>query len=92
MQDGPFVWDKQTQGLLLAALYVGYTVMQIPGSYIIHRRGVRVMAGGSVALMSVCHALCHPAAILSPWAVMALRVVMGVSTVSGVIKRFCHVN
>ncbi|KAK7487440.1 hypothetical protein BaRGS_00021281, partial [Batillaria attramentaria] len=72
--DGPFVWDKELQGLLLGALYWGYTVAQIPGSYVIHRRGARAVVGFSVVAMSLFFTLCHPASLLSPWAVFALRV------------------
>ncbi|KAL8606494.1 hypothetical protein ACOMHN_037725 [Nucella lapillus] len=76
-EDGPFAWDKQTQGLLLASIYIGYTIFLIPGNYVIRRFGVRLTVGYSIAVMSVCHVLCHPAALLSPWAVLALRIFMG---------------
>ncbi|KAL8600735.1 hypothetical protein ACOMHN_057323 [Nucella lapillus] len=79
-EDGPFVWDKETQGLLLSALYISYTLLQIPASYLIRRHGVRLTAGVSVVGMPVCHVLCHPAALLSPWAVLALRICMGACT------------
>ncbi|XP_076462772.1 putative transporter slc-17.2 [Babylonia areolata] len=79
-EDGPFAWDKQTQGLLLSAIYVSYTAMQIPSIYVIGRFGVRRTAGVGMLCMSVCHVLCHPAALLSPWAVLTLRVLMGVCT------------
>ncbi|XP_076462546.1 putative transporter slc-17.2 isoform X2 [Babylonia areolata] len=76
-EDGPFAWDKQTQGLILASIYIGYTLFLIPGNYVIHLFGVRLTVGCSIAVMSVCHVLCHPAALLSPWAVLGLRIVMG---------------
>jgi MFS family permease len=38
-EDGPFVWDKPTQGLILSAYYYGYIITQIPGSYLAYRFG-----------------------------------------------------
>ena len=85
-QDGPFLWDKQLQGLLLGALYWGYTVIQVPASYVIQRKGPRLVVGAAIVVMSVLHWLCHPAALLSPWAVFALRVGIGLCSVSGATR------
>ncbi|XP_076455726.1 putative transporter slc-17.2 [Babylonia areolata] len=76
-EDGPFPWDKSLQGLLLGALYWGYMVSLVPASYIVQRRGFRLVIGFSIVAMSLLHVLCHPAAFLSPWAVFALRVCIG---------------
>ena len=36
-----FSWDKQTQGSLLSAFYLGYFLLQLPGAALAHRYGAR---------------------------------------------------
>ncbi|XP_076462122.1 putative transporter slc-17.2 [Babylonia areolata] len=87
-EDGPFEWDKRTQGLILAALYIGYSIGQIPTSIAIHHFGIRKTLSGCFLVMSLCHALCHPAALLSPWAVFTLRIISGIGQGNAIISAF----
>ncbi|KAK7093072.1 hypothetical protein V1264_008725 [Littorina saxatilis] len=80
-EDGPFVWDKATQGLLLGAVYWGYMVAQVIAAYFIYFFGPRRVCMVSVFIMSALTVLCHPAALWSPWAVFTLRVLVGICTV-----------
>ncbi|KAK7477232.1 hypothetical protein BaRGS_00031543, partial [Batillaria attramentaria] len=79
-EDGPFVWDKEMQGLLLGAIYWGYMLFQVIGGYLFYYGGPRLVCGVSMVFMSVCNVLCHPAAYWSPWAVFVLRVIIGICT------------
>ena len=82
-QNGPFVWDKETQGLLLGAVYWGYMSSLIIASYFIYFFGARRVCVISMLAMSAFTMLCPPAAYWSPWAVFVLRVAVGLCTVSG---------
>ena len=84
-QDGPFVWDKEMQGLLLGAVYWGYMCAQIVAAYFFYYFGPRLVCVVSMLAMSAFTMLCHPAAHWSPWAVFALRVAAGVCTVLSLI-------
>ncbi|XP_076456263.1 putative transporter slc-17.2 [Babylonia areolata] len=79
-EDGPFVWTKETQGLLLGALYWGHMATQVFGGYLFLMFGPRNVTVVSMLVMSVLTMLCHPAAFWSPWAVFVLRVGVGVCT------------
>jgi len=39
LQDGIFVWDEQTQGIILGAFYYGYTATQIIGGIVAQKIG-----------------------------------------------------
>lgn len=38
-QDGPFVWDTEIQGVVLASFFYGYIVTQVPGGWLAGRYG-----------------------------------------------------
>ena len=77
------MWDKETQGLLLGAVYWGYMSSLIIASYFIYFFGARRVCVVSMLAMSAFTMLCPPAAYWSPWAVFVLRVAVGLCTVSG---------
>ena len=79
------MWSKETQGLLLGAVYWGYMSTQVFASYLYFLFGARRVCVVSMLTMSVLTMLCHPAAHWSPWAVFTVRVAMGVCTVSGAV-------
>lgn len=44
-RDGPFNWDRYTQGVILGAFYYGYILTPIPGGRIAERMGARWLFG-----------------------------------------------
>lgn len=45
MQDGPFNWDRSTQGLVLGAFFYGYIITPIPGGRMAERWGAKWLFG-----------------------------------------------
>ena len=69
-----FDWDKAMQGQLLAAFYLGYMLMQVPGGLLAARYGPRRVVGAALLLSSACACLAPAAAVMSPWALYGTRV------------------
>lgn len=57
--DGPFVWDKTTQGHILGAYFYGYLVSQVPGGLLAERYGGKWVFVASMTLSTI-------ATLLSP--------------------------
>ena len=71
-EDGEFLWDAQTQGLILGSFFWGYLLTQLPGGIFAKRfGGKRVMGYG--LLMTAVLTLLTP--IAARWGVGALFVV-----------------
>ncbi|ESO94211.1 hypothetical protein LOTGIDRAFT_118721, partial [Lottia gigantea] len=77
--DGEFVWTKETQGLLLGAVFWGYVIFQMIGGLIVEKVGLRHGVGPFIILLSILTFLSHPAALWSPWALFAVRFLLGVT-------------
>ncbi|XP_012936170.1 uncharacterized transporter slc-17.2 [Aplysia californica] len=84
-EDGPFVWDKTTQGLLLGALFWTYLLLTFPGYHLVRNRQKRHVIMVSMLVMSVTSLLIHGAALLSPWAVFVIKLIHGACTALTVI-------
>ncbi|KAK7080765.1 hypothetical protein SK128_016127, partial [Halocaridina rubra] len=77
--DGPFAWDENVQGLVLAAYFYGYIVTQVPGGWVAEKFSAKHVFGfGTLA-----HAIL---ALLSPLAakgsyiwLVVVRVLMGLA-------------
>ena len=80
-EDGPFVWSKSMQGILLGAVYWGYMIIQIPASFVVNHYGSKKVGIVSMTIMAILTMLIHPMSYLSPWAVFCLRVAVGLCTV-----------
>nr|KAG5692379.1 hypothetical protein BaRGS_007992 [Batillaria attramentaria] len=65
--DGPFVWDKEMQGLLLGAIYWGYMLFQVIGGYLFYYGGPRLVCGLSVPWLKILTSLCF-------WAMVSAHV------------------
>ncbi|KAK7494956.1 hypothetical protein BaRGS_00013835 [Batillaria attramentaria] len=76
--DGPFVWDKETQGFLLGAMFWTFALIQIPAGYVFYYAGPRLIVGVSMAATSTFTLLIPVAAVWSPWAVFTLRAALGI--------------
>ena len=82
MTDGPFIWDKETQGLILGAFFWGYLLTQIPGGWLAERFGGKMVFGWFMALAGVATLLTPVGASLSPYLLIVLRVLKGIGEVS----------
>jgi ACS family sodium-dependent inorganic phosphate cotransporter-like MFS transporter 5 len=63
-----FSWDKQTQGSLLSAFYLGYFLLQLPGAALAHRYGARRTVGAAMLGSSLLSGVLPAAASLSSFA------------------------
>ncbi|KAH9505447.1 hypothetical protein Btru_057321 [Bulinus truncatus] len=87
-EDGPFVWDKTTQGTLLGAVYWSYLAVQIPGYLLVRNLKKKSVILASMALMTLCTMLAHGAALVSPWAIFCIRLVQGGCTALAIIAMY----
>ncbi|XP_067877196.1 sialin isoform X2 [Heterodontus francisci] len=70
-------WDSEIQGWILSSFFYGYIVTQIPGGYLAGRFGGKLLLGFGILGTSVLTLLTPPAAALSAYCVIALRVIEG---------------
>ncbi|KAK6181331.1 hypothetical protein SNE40_009209 [Patella caerulea] len=87
-EDGEYNWSKDMQGLLLGALYWGYVPLQILGGYLMTRFGIRRTVGPCMFAMSILTLLTHAAALISPWALFVLRILLGTTNAMGMPGMF----
>ncbi|KAH9505446.1 hypothetical protein Btru_057319 [Bulinus truncatus] len=87
-EDGPFVWDKTTQGTLLGAVYWSYLAVQIPGNLLVRKVKKKSVILASMALMTLCTMVAHGAALVSPWAIFCVRLVQGGCTALAIIAMY----
>ncbi len=81
-QDGPFDWDLSTQGYILASLYYGYVLTQIPGGLLAERYGGKRVMGYGILVTSVFTLLTPIAARTHYYALIFVRFVEGTVRVS----------
>lgn len=77
-EDGPFVWDSNAQGNLLAAFYWGYVLLQIPGGRIAEKFGGKWVFSIGILGTSVLTILSPFAAKLDYSLFMIVRILEGV--------------
>ena len=77
-----FGWDEGDKGLVLAAFFAGYLLLQIPAGALSVRFGGRKVLGAGVLLWSLFTVLTPAAAILSLPALLAARVGLGLGEAS----------
>ncbi|XP_014680949.1 PREDICTED: sialin-like [Priapulus caudatus] len=76
-EDGPFLWDKQQQGLILGSFFWGYLVTQIPGGWISERYGGKRVFGYAMLLTAIA-TLLTPLGARKHWMLLVfLRIVQG---------------
>ncbi|CAF1209802.1 unnamed protein product [Rotaria sordida] len=51
--EGPFIWTKTIQGIILGAYFWGYIITQIPAGYLAGRFGPRYLFGGAMIVSSL---------------------------------------
>jgi MFS family permease len=72
-------WDKETQGTVLSAFFVGYMTMQIPAGLCTHRLGPHRLIGLAVVFASLMSLLLPVAASHSADAVFFCRLAQGLA-------------
>ncbi|XP_046735529.1 sialin [Diprion similis] len=75
--DGPFQWDKTTQGLILSSYFWGYLVSQLPGGRVAELFSARWVMNGSVMLNAVASILSPMAAKLHYSVLILMRIAQG---------------
>jgi len=81
VQDGPFMWDKSTQGHILGSYAYGYLISQIPGGLLAERFGGKWIMAGFLSLSTVATFLTPAASRVSFGLLIALRVLCGIGSV-----------
>ncbi|XP_076063253.1 sialin-like isoform X2 [Oratosquilla oratoria] len=79
LMDGPFVWDENIQGLLLASYFYGYIITQVPGGWVAENFSAKHVFGVGALLNALCTLLTPVAANASYIALISLRIVMGIA-------------
>lgn len=77
-QDGPFVWDPVTQGVILGAFYYGYIVTPIPGGRLAERCGAKWLFGLGTLFTGLLSLLIPVAAHAGVSYLIAVRVLQGI--------------
>lgn len=81
VQDGEFVWSKQTQGFVLGAFFWGYLITQIPGGLLAQKFGGKRVLGYCLVVASIATLLCSVGARVSPYLLIFLRIIIGLGQV-----------
>nr|XP_027234251.1 sialin-like isoform X4 [Penaeus vannamei] len=79
LEDGPFAWDDNIQGLILAAYFYGYIFTQVPGGWFAEKFSAKHVFGVGALLNALCALLCPIASKASYIVLVALRIVMGIA-------------
>ncbi|XP_078601297.1 sialin-like isoform X1 [Branchiostoma floridae x Branchiostoma japonicum] len=81
--EGELEWSKSLRGTLLGAYYYGYIITQVVGGVLEQKLGGKIVYGTGMLAIAVLDALGPVASRASPWAMFAVRFIMGL--VSGVL-------
>ncbi|KAH9504374.1 hypothetical protein Btru_063441 [Bulinus truncatus] len=76
---GEFDWDKSQTSLLLSSFFYGYITTQVIGGWLSGRFGGRRVLGIGVGITAFCNLLVPVAARWDFRAMLALRIIMGIS-------------
>ena len=88
LQNAEFVWSKTFQSLLLSVYYVGCFISQVPGGWLAHRFGGKRLVTVTM-LMSALLTLLTPVLIrANAYIVLAVRLIMGICSVSGIPSEY----
>ncbi|CAF3363661.1 unnamed protein product [Rotaria socialis] len=52
-REGPYIWNKNIQGIILSSYFGGYIATQIPAGYLAGRYGVRFLYSGAILVSSL---------------------------------------
>ncbi|XP_069106177.1 sialin-like isoform X2 [Argopecten irradians] len=72
-------WDEATQGLILSSFFYGYALTQIPGGFLADKFGGKRLFGYGILITAVLSLLTPLAAEAGTWAVVVVRIMMGLA-------------
>jgi ACS family sodium-dependent inorganic phosphate cotransporter len=78
MQDGPFIWDEPSQGLIKSCYFWGYFISQFPGAWVAERFSAKWVMFFSVFINVFGTLLTPPSAELHFALVILMRVLEGI--------------
>ncbi|CAF1048288.1 unnamed protein product [Rotaria sp. Silwood1] len=77
--EGPYVWNKNIQGIILCSYFGGYMITQIPGGYLAGRYGARFLYSGAIFISSLA-TMFMPLATAAHWIVFSiLQILVGLA-------------
>lgn len=76
-QEGTFLWDEATQGIVLGSFFYGYVLTQVPGGRLAEVMGGKLIYGIGVFLTALFTLLTPPAAYWSLPALVVVRILEG---------------
>lgn len=76
------MWDKESQGLVLGSIFWGYMLTNIAGGIAATRYGGKRVIGWALALASILTAVTPVAARSGIYAMIGVRILVGVCLVS----------
>ena len=82
IDDGPFNWDKSLQGHILGSFFYGYVISQIPGGMLAEKYGGKWVFFFFLLLSTIATVLTPVAATISPYVLIAVRIICGLGSVS----------
>ncbi|KAI8483871.1 hypothetical protein Bbelb_383980 [Branchiostoma belcheri] len=82
-EEGELEWSASLRGTLLGAYYYGYIITQVVGGVLEQKLGGKLVYGTGMLAIAALDALGPVASRASPWAMFAVRFIMGL--VSGVL-------
>ena len=75
-------WDQTTKSTILASFFYGYIVTQIPGGWLADRYGGKRVLGITMTISAILTLLMPVCARASVYFVYAIRILLGLMTVS----------
>jgi MFS family permease len=87
-EEGEFDWDATTQSTILGSFYWCYILSQVVGGILTQYFGTKTVFGFSQLITAICSLLIPSAAPLHYGAVIALRSIQGIASVSYVTGVF----
>ncbi|XP_045116089.1 sialin-like isoform X1 [Portunus trituberculatus] len=79
LEDGPFAWDENVQGLILASYFYGYLFTQVPGGWVAEKFSAKHVFGVGALINAICAILSPIAAKGSYIWLIVIRIIMGIA-------------
>ena len=81
-QTGEFYWDRDLRGTINSSFFWGYVLTQVIGGILARRYGAKWVLGIGALFLIGPTMFSPPASRLSPYALMAMRFIEGLGSVS----------
>ncbi|KAK2143014.1 hypothetical protein LSH36_887g02089 [Paralvinella palmiformis] len=80
VEDGPFIWDRPTQGHVLGSYFYGYFIASFPFGLLAEKFGPKWPLFIAYSMGTVSTLLTPLAARISPYLLIALRILIGIGS------------